>query len=212
MITRRVIMAVLLLAGLPLAARAADSREIIEKVRKVLTDQVTVKARFEQQFLWQMVGEKQTIHGEFELKGDTAFRITADDQVIVSDGKTLWTYSKAAKRVLVDKMENTDNEWLPQTLFLKTQKDYRHRVSGEETVAGRKCVIVTFDALKEDTYFPKMKVWVDAETYVPARIEQVDISKNRTVYTLSEVQTGIPIPDSAFQFKAPEDAEVIDLR
>jgi outer membrane lipoprotein carrier protein len=210
--TRRIGMAGLLLAGLPLAAGAADSSTIIENVRKVLTEKVTVTARFEEQFLWQMVGENQTIRGEFELKGDTHFRITTDDQVIVSDGKTLWTYSGTAKRLLIDKMENTDNEWLPQALFLKTQKDYRHRVSGEEEVLGRKCIIVTFDAVQEDTYFPKMKMWVDAETFIPARIEQVDISKNRTVYTLSEVRTGVPIEDSVFQFKAPEDTEIIDLR
>jgi outer membrane lipoprotein-sorting protein len=209
---RLLLTAGLLLAGLPSASGAADSREIIENVRKLLTEKVTVTARFEEQFLWQMVGENQTIRGEFELKGDTRFRITTEDQVIVSDGKTLWTYSKTAKRLLIDQMENTDNQWLPQSLFLKTQKDYRHRVTGEEEVLGRKCVIVTFDAVKDDSYFPKMKVWVDAETSVPARIEQVDISKNRTVYTLSEVRMGVPIEDSSFQFKAPDDTEVIDLR
>jgi chaperone LolA len=202
----------LLLCGLPLAAGAADSGEVIENVRRVMTEKVTVKARFEEQFHWKMVGERQTIRGELELKGESCFRIVTDDQVIVSDGKTLWTYGKAVKRLLVDRMENADNEWLPQTLFLKTRKEYRHRVSGEEAVLGRKCVIVTFDALKEDAYFPRMKVWVDAETWIPSRIEQVDISKNTTVYTLSEVQTGMPIEDSEFQFKAPEGVEIIDLR
>jgi chaperone LolA len=212
MMKRRIWTMGLLLCGLPLAARAADSGEIIENVRRVLAEKVTVKARFEEQYLWQMVGEKQTIRGDFELKGDARFRITTEDQVIVSDGKTLWTYSKPMKRLLVDKMENAENEWLPQTLFLKTQKEYRHRLSGEEEILGRKCVIVNFDAMKEDSYFPKMKVWVDAETWIPARIEQVDISKNRTTYTLSEVQTGIEIEDSTFQFKAPEGVEIIDLR
>jgi outer membrane lipoprotein-sorting protein len=212
MMKRRIWTTGLLLCGLPLAARAADSGEIINNVRRVLAEKVTVKARFEEQYLWQMVGEKQTIRGDFELKGDTRFRITTDDQVIVSDGKTLWTYSKPTKRLLVDKMDNTESEWLPQALFLKTQKEYRHRLSGEEEILGRKCVIVSFEALKEDSYFPRMKMWVDAETWIPARIEQVDISKNRTVYTLSEVQTGIEIEDSAFQFKAPEGVEIIDLR
>jgi chaperone LolA len=189
-----------------------QSQEIIQNVEKKLSEKQTVTARFEEQYVWKLTGEKQTIKGEFNLKGENRFRITTEDQLIVSDGKTLWTYSKPAGRVLVDKVENAENDWLPQKLFLKTRKEFRHRLSGEATFQARKCYVVDFDAEKDDSYITKMKVWVDAETWLPAKIEQTDISRNQTIYTLSEIRAGLELEDSLFEFKAPEGAEIIDLR
>jgi chaperone LolA len=197
---------------LPVMAAEISSQEIIQKVEQKLNEQKTVKAHFEETYLWKLTGEKQSITGEFVLKGENRFRITTEDQVIVSDGETLWTYNKPTRRVLIDKLEKADNDWLPQKLFMKAQKEYRHRMAGEEAVQGQNCYLVEFSAEKEDMYITKMKVWVGKESWIPVKIEQTDISKNRTVYLLSEIQTGEPIEDSIFQFRAPESAEVIDLR
>jgi chaperone LolA len=204
--------AVLCLWCLPVFGAGISSQEIIRKVEQKLAEQKTVVAQFEELYIWKLTGEKQTIKGEFTLKGESQFRITTDDQLIVSDGKTLWTYSKPAGRVLVDKVENAENDWLPQKLFLKTQKEYRNRLSGEETFQDRRCYVIELDAEKGDSYITKMKVWVDAELWIPKKIEQTDISRNRTIYTLSEVRTGSEVENSIFEFKAPEGAEIIDLR
>jgi outer membrane lipoprotein carrier protein len=197
---------------MPAFGAGLQSQEIIQNVEKKLSEKQTVTARFEELYVWKLTGEKQTIKGEFNLKGENRFRITTDDQLIVSDGKTLWTYSKPAGRVLIDKVENAENDWLPQKLFLKTRKDFRHRLSGEETLQGRKCYVIDFDAENEDSYITKMKVWVDAETWLPGKIEQTDISRNKTIYTLSEIKTGPDLEDSLFEFKPPEGVEIIDLR
>jgi outer membrane lipoprotein carrier protein len=197
---------------MPGLGAAIESQEIIRNVEQKLTEKQTVTARFEELYVWKLTGEKQSIKGEFSLKGESRFRITTDDQLIVSDGKTLWTYSKPAGRVLIDKIENAENDWLPQKLFLKTGKEFRHRLSGEETLQGRKYYVVDFDAEKEDSYITKMKVWVDEETWLPGKIEQTDISRNKTIYTLSEIKTGQELEDSSFEFKPPEGVEIIDLR
>ena len=204
--------ALLCLFCMPALGAAIGSQEIIRNVEQKLTEKQTVTARFEELYVWKLTGEKQTIKGEFDLKGESRFRITTEDQLIVSDGKTLWTYSKPAGRVLVDRIENAENDWLPQKLFLKTRKEFRHRLSGEETLQGRKCYVIDFDAEKEDSYITKMKVWVDAESWLPGKIEQIDISRNKTVYTLSDIKTGMELEDSLFEFKPPENAEIIDLR
>lgn len=196
----------------PAFGAGIQSQEIIQNVEKNLSEKQTVTARFEELYVWKLTGEKQTIKGEFNLKGENRFRITTDDQLIVSDGKTLWTYSKPAGRVLIDKVENAENDWLPQKLFLKTRKEFRHRLSGEETFQGRKCYVLDFDAENEDSYITKMKVWVDAESWLPGKIEQTDISRNKTIYTLSEIKTGMELEDSLFEFKPPEGVEIIDLR
>jgi chaperone LolA len=197
---------------IPAFGAGIQSQEIIRNVEQKLSEKQTVTARFEELYVWKLTGEKQSIKGEFNLKGENRFRITTEDQLIVSDGKTLWTYSKPAGRVLIDKVENAENDWLPQKLFLKTRKEFRHRLSGEETLQARKCYVIEFDAENEDSYITKMKVWVDEETWLPGKIEQTDISKNKTVYTLSEIKAGLELEDSLFEFKPPEGTEIIDLR
>jgi outer membrane lipoprotein-sorting protein len=84
-----------LIAGLAAAqASGITPDEIMKNVEHRLADQKTVKARFEEVYVWKLTGEKQTVKGEFLLKGDDRFRITTDDQIVVSDGKTIWTFKK----------------------------------------------------------------------------------------------------------------------
>jgi len=197
---------------IPLFGAGFSSQEIIQKVEQTLSGQKTVKAQFEELYIWKITGEQQTIKGDFTLCGESQFRITTDDQIIVSDGKTLWTYSKPTNRVIVDKIENTENDWLPQKLFLKTRKEYRNRLSGEETLRDRQYYVIEFNAEKDDLYVTQIKVWIDKETWIPHKIEQTDISRNRTIYTLNNVQTGQPIENKSFEFQIPEGAEIIDLQ
>ncbi len=198
-------------ACLPGFSGMPGSNEILDRVAEKLTSIGSLRAKFEETFFWKLTGEKQSIQGSFLLKGENLFRIQIPDQEIVSDGKRLWTYQKPTHRVVVDQLESSENTWLPQKLFLQTRKDYRHRTVGEETVQGRKCYIIDFVGEREDLYIIRMKVWIDQETWLPLKIEQIDASKNRIVYVLSEMELGITMEDGTFQFHIPEGAEIIDL-
>lgn len=188
-----------------------SSDEILDRVAEKLKSMGSLRAKFEETYFWKLTGEKQSIQGSFLLKGENLFRIQIPDQEIVSDGKKLWTYQKPTHRVVVDQLESSENTWLPQKLFLQTRKEYRHRVVGEETIRGKKCYVVEFVGDREDLYITRMKVWIDQETWIPQKIEQTDVNKNRIVYVLSEIELGVPVDDGAFQFRIPEGAEIIDL-
>jgi outer membrane lipoprotein-sorting protein len=57
-----------------------------------------------------------------------------------------------------------------------------------------------------------MKIWVDAETWLTRKIEQIDINGNLNSYTVNNVKENIELKDSLFQFEVPADAEIVDLR
>jgi chaperone LolA len=202
-----------LIAGLAAAqASGITPDEIMKNVEHRLADQKTVKAQFEEVYVWKLTGEKQTVKGEFLLKGDDRFRITTDDQIVVSDGKTIWTFNKPSNRVLIDNVETAGSEWLPQKILLKTRKEYRHRLTGEETVGGRPCYALELTSETGDAFIQKMKICVDKETWIPQKIEQMEIGQNRRTYLLSDIQTGAVMDDALFKLKIPEGAEVIDLQ
>lgn len=187
-------------------------KEIIRNVERKLTSAKTVKADFEETYFWKLTGEEQAIKGVLLLEGKDRFRVTTEDQVIVSDGETLWTYSKPSHRVLIDRLEKSDNTILPRQLLFQHTKDYQARVSGEESVAGKACHVLVFTAETGDVFITRIKVWVDKKEWIPWKVEQVDLNENRTVYLLSDVQVGIPLDGKLFRFQIPEGAEVIDMK
>jgi outer membrane lipoprotein-sorting protein len=50
-------------------------------------------------------------------------------------------------------------------------EDYEGTVDGEEVVEGRSCWILTLDGLRDDLSYPRQRIWVDRERWVPVKEE-----------------------------------------
>lgn len=185
--------------------------EIIRNVEKTLLSDKTVRIQFEQTYHWNLTGEEQSIKGELLLEGDDRFRVTTDDQIMVSNGKTLWTYSKPSNRVLIDVLSKSSNTLLPRQVLFKYTQDYASRVTGEELVAERQCFVIEFTTKTGDVFFPKIMVWVDKKEWVPRKIEQTDINENVSVYFLHDVEIGAPLPKDIFSFVIPDGVDVVEM-
>lgn len=185
--------------------------KIIRNVEKKLTSAKTVRIKFQETYAWKLTGEEQTLTGELLLEGKDRFRITTEDQIIVSDGDTLWTYSKPSHRVLIDRLSKSENTLLPRQILLQYTREYHARVAGEETIAGKACYVLLFRPNSGDTFMDQIRVWIDQKEWVPVKIEQTDLGGNRTTYHLREILMNPSIVRGAFQFSIPEGAEVINM-
>jgi outer membrane lipoprotein-sorting protein len=186
-------------------------QDILKKVEEALNAAKSVKLDFEETYEWKQTGEKQSISGELILSGQDKFRVTTQDQIIVSDGVTLWTYSKPSNRVLIDRVEKTDDAVLPRQLFFGFKKEYQVKLLKDATVFETPCWVLIFTADKKDIFISQIKAWIEKENWIPRIIEQIDVSKNKTTYILKNVQTGTLTEPDLFQFVIPEGAEVIRL-
>ncbi|RKY53887.1 MAG: hypothetical protein DRP89_05625 [Candidatus Neomarinimicrobiota bacterium] len=189
-----------------------SSQKVIHNVEEKLISAKTAKVKFEEIYIWKLTGEKQSLKGELFLKGKDQFRITTEDQIIVSDGKILWTYSKPSNRVLIDKLSNSKDTLLPSQILFQYTRDYTARMGGEEKISGKPCYLLIFETATGDVFIPRVKVWVDKKEWVPRKVEQTDLNENRTIYLLSEIEIGISLNKDMFKFVVPKGAEVIDLR
>ena len=192
-------------------AKDISPDKVIKNVEKTLTDAKTVRIIFEQMYHWNLTGEQNTLKGELLLEGEDRFRVTTEDQVIVSDGETLWTYSKTSERVIIDRLDNSDNTLLPRQILFQYRRDYRSRIEGEENVLDRPCYRLVFTSETGDVFFTQIKAWVDKREWIPRKIEQIDLNENRTVYLLREVQIGMPLEEETFRFTIPDGVEVIRM-
>ncbi len=195
-----------------LVAKETDPIKIVQNVEKKLTSAKSVKVIFQQTYIWQLTGEEQSLKGELFLQGEDKFHITTEDQVIVSDGETLWTYSKPSHRVLIDRLSNSDNTLLPQQILFQYTKSYFSKTIKEESISGNNCIVLMFTTETGNTFFPEVRVWIEQGTWIPRKIEQIDINDNRTIYDLDSVEFDLPVDPTVFHFIIPEGAEVIDMR
>ena len=194
------------------AALAISPSQIVQNVERKFTSTQSVKVAFRETYVWKLTGEDQSLEGELLLEGKDRFRITTEDQVIVSDGKTLWTYSRPAHRVLIDKLTNSEGANLPRQILFEYTRDYQVRIEGEEHVLEKACTVLRFTSDTGDVFFPQIRVWVDKREWLPLRVEQTDLNENQTVYLLEDIELDVAVPEGSFQFAIPEGAEVIDMR
>ena len=192
---------------------AEDSpKKIIKNVEKRLNAAKTVKISFVETYVWTMTGEEQSMEGELLLGEKDCFRIITEEQVIVSDGETLYSFNEPSNRVVLDRLANSDNTLLPRQILFQFKKDYQARVEGKENVGDILCTILLFTANTGDVFVPKIRVWVDTREWVPRKVEQIDLNENSVIYLLEEIEIDVPVKKDTFKIHIPEGAEVVDMR
>ncbi|MFO7889307.1 MAG: outer membrane lipoprotein-sorting protein [bacterium] len=199
---------------LPVLSRGADlsPREIIEKVEQTFYRQKTFFTVFQEKYIWGLTGEEQLVTGELLLEGEDRFHISSEDQIIVSDGKTLKTYNKLENQVLIDKMEPTEDDLLPSRILFKYKEKYDSQLLGTENIQGTLCYEILFTPREGDLFYNEVRIWVEKQRWIPRKIEQKSIDGNTTIYLLLEVRLGIKTQDDDFMLKVPENVEIIDMR
>jgi len=211
---KSIIVAVLCIITFPRLSSGADltPQEIIEKVEQTFYKQKSLYAVFQETYIWGLTGEEQTVKGELLLEGDKKFFISTGDQIIVSDGTILKTYNQVENQVLIDRLETTEDDLLPSRILFKYKQQYDSRLLGEEAIQGEKCYEILFTPSEGDLFYNEVHVWVDAQRWIPRKIEQKSIDGNTTVYLLTEIKLGVEVQNSDFTLDAPENAEIIDMR
>ncbi|MFQ5649432.1 MAG: outer membrane lipoprotein carrier protein LolA [bacterium] len=196
----------------PLPAGSKNPKEIIKKVQKKYRQVKTLQADFRQDFRWELTGETHSVTGIIYLQEGNKYHIETDVQKIITDGTTVWTYSKKTRQVIIDLLEKSEENPLPRDLVLKYSEEYAPVYVGEEKLDGRKMHVLNLVPKEEDTLIKSVKIWVDADNWVTRKIEQLDINDNLNTYLVSNIRDNVPLDPSLFQFQIEQDFEVVDLR
>lgn len=90
----------------------------------------------------------------------------------------LWIFSPSTDRViqisghmLRQSVMGSDLSYEDMMNDTPLEEQYKAEVTAEEVLDGRKCWVVTLTALKEDLSYHKQQMWVDAERYVPLKVQ-----------------------------------------
>ncbi len=205
------VIALLLMALAGNSFADAKTDKLLDDVQKVYEELQNVCADFTQTFYWKLTEETQKVEGRICAKGGDKFKIETDEQLIVTDGKTLWTFNKANNQVIIDYAENSasDNPFI-KDFFTKYLTDYTPFPDDENATKDLACVLLK--AKTDDQFVRQLRLWIDKKSKMILKIQQVDLNENTTTFELSNIDVNAPLVSKNFIFKPAADAEIIDMR
>ena len=192
---------------------AADVNKIIKNVQNTYDDMDNLTASFVQVEIFKLTGTQTETVGKIYIKGGKKYRFESDDQIVVTDGKSVWTYNNISKQLLIDYVRENSGALLPRDMLFKYPKNHYASLLREESDGTKKVYVVRLDP-KEDTsgFLSSVKLWIQDKTWLVQKIEAVDLNGNSSLYKINDIDDQTKLPDKLFTYSAPADADVVDMR
>ncbi len=205
--------ALLLFAGTAQAQYDPKALEILEAMSKKYKAITAFEANLTSGLSNESEGVNEEFKGKITVKGDK-FRLLLDDQEVINNGTTVWTYLPAAKEVNIDNFDPTSDEVNPTKIFDMYKKGFKYLYLADKTEAGVLCEEVDLVPEKKDAQYFKIKMMISKKDKSIQSWTMFDRSGNRYKYTITKFVPNVKVEDSFFTFdvKKYPGVEVIDLR
>ncbi len=191
---------------------AQSPKDIVKKVRKKYDQLNTLRIDFEQVYHWVLADETNTIRGTIYLTKDNKYRVELPNQLVVTDGKTVWTYSKDLNQVMLDRLSKDAGNPVPSELMLRYSREFDAKLVGKEKVGKADTYVIDLVPKRPDEFVRKVRLWIDRSRWIVLRLRQEDLNGNVTVYTVTRFVENPPLSKKLFTFQVPEGTQVVDLR
>lgn len=186
--------------------------KILTKLQKRYDGIKDATITFKQDVIFGVTKSEQSFAGTLLMKKGNRYRIELEDQVIATDGLSVWSYSKSSNQVLIDKYRDNPRSLSPDKLLVNIPEDYTVTILGKEKFGKKETVILKMIPNDKVSNLKWIKVWVDESDYLMYKVQVFDVSENLMTYTVENIKINSGLADTQFQFSIPSDAEVIDLR
>lgn len=190
--------------------QALETLDAMSKKYKAFTS-------FEANVTSSMTNEVEGINEEFKGKitvRGNKFRLVMEDQEIINDGTTVWTYLPSVKEVNIDNYDQDSDEINPSKIYDIYKKGFKYLHLGDRTENGVLCEEIDLVPEKRDSQYFKIKMFINKKDKSIQSWTMFDKSGNKYKYTISKFTPNVNVTDTFFTFdpKKYPGVEVIDLR
>jgi outer membrane lipoprotein carrier protein len=193
-------------------AAAQTAEEVLENVREKYAAINDAQISFTQRTVFAGSRVEQSSSGSLLLKKRNMYRVEMEGQTIVTDGTTVWSYSRPTNQVLIDLFDADARGRTPERLLMGETDEFNATLLGRETSGGRELIGLKFVPRPEESASGTIRLWVDSRTWLIRKAVLDDGNGKETVYAVSEIHVNTGVQDSRFAYEIPEGAEVVDLR
>jgi len=187
--------------------------EILEAMSKKYKSIPSFEASLTSSLTNESEGVKEEFKGNIIVKGEK-FRLSLDDQEIINNGTTVWTYLPSAKEVNIDNYDPGSDDINPIKIFEIYKKGFKYLYLADKTEGGVVLEEIDLVPEKKDAQYFKIKMMIVKKDKSIQSWTMFDKSGNRYKYTITKFTPNIKADDSMFTFdvKKYPGIEVIDLR
>ncbi len=198
------------------AQEDTKAKGILDELSKTTKAYKTITADFAQTFYNKEKKQTDKITGKVQVKG-VKFKLGIPGNVIVCDGKTIWSHNKDAAEVTIKNFDASNEDQLnPSKIFTLYETGYKYKYDKEEKVGTSTCHIIDlFPSVKpEKKKFHTIKLYVDKVKKQVVQLKMLMKDGGTQVYEIKSFKPNAEIPDATFTFDTkPFKAEqIIDER
>lgn len=153
----------------------------------------------------------QRLQGTLSVRRD-AFRLDLGNQVLVTDGGTLWSYSRDDEQVVVQDYDPARVGFSVGQLFTDYLDVFRVTAASRATIGGVRHDVLTLRPRQSGSSVRDATLYVRSSDAVPTRVRVHDTNGGTLAFDLRDVERNARLPASTFRFSAPSGTEVVDLR
>ena len=194
----------------------AQSKKEAEKLMESVINKIASYKNFEAELSYTMVNTEMNIDEKKTGKiyvSDDKYRIEMSGQIIISDGKTLWTYLEDSQEVMVSNIEDNDESISPTKILTSYNKDYDARFDKDATYKNSNLKLIDLKPSKGKN-FEKMSVLINKKKMMLENFSVYDQNGNVFTYHIIDLKPNVELPADTFTFdpKKYPDVEVVDMR
>ena len=185
-----------------------------------LLDEVSTKTKsyksIKAEFSYKMENKQAKINeekkGSLLLSGDK-YRLSVAGQVVICDGKTIWTYIEESNEVQINNLDNKDDALTPSKLLTSYNANYKSKIIKDNNQTDPN--VETLELMPNiSKNFTKAIVAIDKLKKQIKSFSLYDKNGNTFTYRISKFQTDLPINPADYSFDKSKfpGVEVIDMR
>jgi outer membrane lipoprotein carrier protein len=204
----RVVILTLVLCAATFAGNATD---IVDKSEVLYSKSGPFSAKFTQTVSTGDFFDDEKVEGTLIMNYPRQFRIDTREQVIVSDGDTLWSYSAENRQVTVEAVSKSKESITPADYLFNFKQNYNLDYDSTDVIDKVKVRRLSLRSKSQDQYVRSMKVYINSSTFQIRRVVYRDLNDNKITLDFSDWKMGIKTTRDQFRFKPPRGVEEVRL-
>lgn len=144
--------------------------------------------------------------GKIQFKKNNKFRIELKDQLLITDGKTVWNHNTKQKKVIITRFDSEPSVLSLDKFILEYPQECEVSFTGDSSQK-----IIQLIPKKKNPEFKSIKIYPD-ETSLLSKVEFTDANGNYFSFEFSNVKLNENLNDRQFSYIVPKGTRAVDLR
>lgn len=193
----------------------AAAKSILQKVTQTYEGYKTIRTDFTLTVQQPQQTSNYTESGTVIMETATGkYRVTANNQDIISDGKTQWMALKEEQEVQVTEADDSPGTISPANIFSFYNNGYKYVSAPNEQAGGNQLLVVELSPEDTQNSYFKIKLRINRSTNLIYDATVFDKSGVKYTYLLKNTTANPSIAADTFVFKQADypGVEIVDLR